>query len=197
MSNTPAHTPAFAVLRNCICGVQVLHSVFGVVRAPIMTTGMQVASRVWVVWGIMVAAPAQIASRSLTVLPLGAYSMQLNLMSLLLAWSVTEIIRYSFFAFKELGMTPYPLLWLRYSTFIFLYPLGVASEMAMVWLALPHIRLSHLWSIDLPNAVNFAFDYFLFCLLAVVIYIPGFPLLYLHMLRQRQKVLGQPKSKTA
>lgn len=26
--------------------------------------------------------------------------MQLNLMSLLLAWSVTEIIRYSFFAFK-------------------------------------------------------------------------------------------------
>ena len=70
-------------------------------------------------------------------------------------------------------MTPYPLLWLRYSTFIFLYPLGVASEMTMVWLALPHIRRSHMWSIDLPNAVNFAFDYFLFCLLAVVIYIPG------------------------
>ncbi|KAL3142589.1 hypothetical protein ABBQ38_002908 [Trebouxia sp. C0009 RCD-2024] len=162
-----------------------------------MTTALQVASRVWVVWGVMVAAPAQIASQSLTVLPLGAYSIQLNLMSLLLAWSVTEIIRYSFFAFKELGMTPYALLWLRYSTFILLYPLGVASEMAMVWLALPHVRRSHMWSIDLPNAVNFAFDYFLFCLLAVVIYIPGFPVLYLHMLRQRQKVLGQPKSKTA
>ena len=70
-------------------------------------------------------------------------------------------------------MTPYPLLWLRYSTFIFLYPLGVASEMTMVWLALPHIRRSHMWSIDLPNTFNFAFDYFLFCLMAVVIYIPG------------------------
>ena len=70
-------------------------------------------------------------------------------------------------------MTPYPLLWLRYSTFVFLYPLGVASEMTMVWLALPHIRRSHMWSVDLPNAVNFAFDYFFFCLLAVVIYIPG------------------------
>lgn len=59
----------------------------------------------------MVAAPAQIASQSLTVLPLGAYSIQLNLMSLLLAWSVTEIIRYSFFAFKvRLMMT------LRYSS---------------------------------------------------------------------------------
>lgn len=123
-------------------------------------------------------------------------------------------------------MSPYPLLWLRYSTFILLYPLGVASEMTMVWLALPHIRRSHMWSIDLPNAVNFAFDYFFFCLLAVIIYIPGgtkaeaapnkltldapgkpimllkalcagFPVLYLHMLHQRKKVLGQPKSKTA
>lgn len=61
---------------------------------------MQVASRVWVVWGIMVAAPAHIASQGITLLPLGPYSIQLNLMSLLLAWSITEIIRYSFFAFK-------------------------------------------------------------------------------------------------
>ena len=61
---------------------------------------MQVASRVWVVWGIMVAAPAQIASGGITVVPLGQHSIQLNLVSLLLAWSVTEIVRYSFFAFK-------------------------------------------------------------------------------------------------
>ncbi len=74
---------------------------------------------------------------------------------------------------QELGMSPYPLLWLRYTTFIPLYPLGVASEMTMVALALPHIRKSQMWSIRMPNAFNFAFDYFLFCLLAVAIYIPG------------------------
>jgi len=74
---------------------------------------------------------------------------------------------------QELGMSPYPLLWLRYTTFIPLYPLGVASEMTMVALALPHIRKSQIWSIRMPNAFNFAFDYFLFCLLAVAIYIPG------------------------
>lgn len=61
---------------------------------------MQVSSRVWVVWGIMVAAPAQIVSGGVTIVPLGPYSIQLNLVSLLLAWSITEIIRYSFFAFK-------------------------------------------------------------------------------------------------
>lgn len=156
---------------------------------------LEVTSRVWVVWGIMVAAPAQIASRGVTIVPLGKHSIELNLMSLLLAWSTTEIVRYSFFAFKELGMSPYPLLWLRYTTFIPLYPLGVASEMAMVALALPHIRKSQMWSISMPNAFNFAFDYFLFCLLAVAIYIPGFPMLYLHMLSQRKKVLGKTKAK--
>ena len=54
----------------------------------------------WVVWGIMVAAPAQIASTGVTIVPLGKDSIELNLMSLLLAWSITEIVRYSFFAFK-------------------------------------------------------------------------------------------------
>lgn len=82
---------------------------------------------------------------------------------------------------QELGMSPYPLLWLRYTTFIPLYPLGVASEMTMVALALPHIRKSQMWSIRMPNAFNFAFDYFLFCLLAVVIYIPGTCLVVIHI----------------
>ena len=35
---------------------------------------------------------------------------------------------------------PYALLWARYSFFIVLYPLGVASEMTMAYLALPVIR---------------------------------------------------------
>lgn len=48
----------------------------------------------------MVAAPTQIASDGISILPVGPYSFQLNLMSLLLAWSITEIVRYSFFAFK-------------------------------------------------------------------------------------------------
>ena len=48
----------------------------------------------------MVAAPAQIASTGVTIVPLGKDSIELNLMSLLLAWSITEIVRYSFFAFK-------------------------------------------------------------------------------------------------
>ena len=67
---------------------------------------MQVASRLWIVWGIMVAAPAEISSTGITLIPLGNYSVELNVVSLLMAWSVTEIVRYSFFAFKVARSTP-------------------------------------------------------------------------------------------
>lgn len=95
---------------------------------------------------------------------------------------------------------PYPLLWARYSLFIVLYPLGVASEMTMAYLALPTIRKERPWSFSMPNSVNFAFDYYIFCFIAIACYIPGLPDLYKHMLKQRRKVLapaGKAEGKAA
>jgi very-long-chain (3R)-3-hydroxyacyl-CoA dehydratase len=175
--------------------LEVLHSLLGVVRAPIMTTAMQVASRIWVLWGIVAAVPKQTTSQHVHLAQLGPVQLDLSLNTLLLAWSITEVIRYSFFALKELGLQPYPLLWLRYTTFIVLYPLGVASELSMVWLALPHIKRSHKWSIAMPNSLNFGFDYYICCLVLVACYLPGFPQLYIYMLRQRRKVLGTQRTK--
>ncbi len=43
----------------------------------------------------------------------------------LYAWSITEMIRYSFYAGGLLHMTPGVLTWLRYTLFIILYPIGV------------------------------------------------------------------------
>ncbi len=69
---------------------------------------------------------------------------------------------------------PFPwLLWARYSAFLPLYPLGVASELTMVWLALSTLRRERPWSIAMPNACNFGFDYFWTCMLIVVAYMPG------------------------
>ena len=91
---------------------------------------------------------------------------------------------------QELGHVPYPLLWARYSLFIVLYPLGVASELSMAYLALPIIRKERPWSFAMPNSVNFAFKYYYFCFIALACYVPGLPDLYRHMLKQRRKVLG-------
>jgi very-long-chain (3R)-3-hydroxyacyl-CoA dehydratase len=78
----------------------------GLVRAPLFTTLMQVASRLLLVWGIGYNFPE-------TTKYSPAYS------SMLVAWSVTEVVRYYYFVFMLLGDEVPPLLtkvwtWLRY-----------------------------------------------------------------------------------
>jgi very-long-chain (3R)-3-hydroxyacyl-CoA dehydratase len=47
--------------------------------------------------------------------------------TMLLAWSLTEVIRYTYYATSLLGIKIRALDWLRYTTFLPLYPLGAAS----------------------------------------------------------------------
>jgi very-long-chain (3R)-3-hydroxyacyl-CoA dehydratase len=93
----------------------------GIVRAPVLTTAMQVASRILLVWGIV--EPFPFLAKS------AAYS------SMLTAWSVTEVIRYSFFTLNLSGLLPEVLSWLRYNTFYVLYPLGISSEYWLIYKA--------------------------------------------------------------
>lgn len=61
----------------------------------------------------------------------------------------------------------------RYSGFLLLYPIGVSSELTMAWLALPFIKSTGLWSIEMPNSWNFGFSYWLANILIMLTYIPG------------------------
>ena len=84
---------------------------------------------------------------------------------MLTAWSVTEVVRYSFFATalaKNEGPEAVPglLRWLRYNLFFVLYPLGIASECWLVYLAIGPAKR---W--------NLALEYVLKTVLFV--YIPG------------------------
>ena len=74
---------------------------------------------------------------------------------------------------QEVAKPPYAQLWLRYSAFIPLYPLGVASELTMAYLALPIIKAKQPLSVHLPNAFNFGFDYYTLCWLIIASYLPG------------------------
>ncbi|KAG9220788.1 hypothetical protein CCMSSC00406_0002612 [Pleurotus cornucopiae] len=103
--------------------LEVVHVLLGWVRSPLQTTAMQVASRLFLVWGIV--EPFE-ASRSNPL-----YT------SMVFAWSATETIRYPFYACSLLGLEPYPLLYLRYTTFYLLYPLGASSEAFIIYSTLP------------------------------------------------------------
>jgi very-long-chain (3R)-3-hydroxyacyl-CoA dehydratase len=99
---------------------------------------MQVASRILLVWGIV--APFPFLAKS------AAYS------SMLTAWSVTEVIRYSFFTLNLSGLLPEVLSWLRYNTFYVLYPLGISSECWLIYKAVEpakEMRQEYAWLLQL------------------------------------------------
>ena len=73
---------------------------------------------------------------------------------------------------QELQIDSFLSKWLRYTAFVVLYPLGVSSEISIVYLAMPYIKTSHLWSLAMPNALNFAFSYHYLCILTTFCYLP-------------------------
>ncbi|WVO13685.1 hypothetical protein L204_101306 [Cryptococcus depauperatus] len=106
--------------------LEVVHAGLGWVRSPVGTVTAQVASRIWTVWGVIEAVP-HITHRS----PLFT--------TMLLAWSLTEVIRYTFYTLSLLSVSSPALNYLRYTTFIPLYPLGAGSEAFLSFSTLPPI----------------------------------------------------------
>ena len=103
--------------------------------------------------------------------------------------SFVEVPRYSFYALSQFSVCPYWLRWLRYSLFTVLYPLGISSELLCIWTAFPYLKQTNLWSLSMPNSLNLPFSYY-WCVAAIsLLYIPGAPFLYNHMIRQRNKSL--------
>lgn len=70
---------------------------------------------------------------------------------MVLAWSAADAIRYLYFATKLVGGHQYSnLTWLRYSAFYILYPVGIASEVGVVYNTVSEARklgyYSHAWA---------------------------------------------------
>lgn len=162
--------------------LEILHSLTGLIRAPASTTALQVASRLLLVWGVAD--------------PIEAVRTNKSFATMVLAWSLTEIPRYSYFSVSAaVGAVPFWLTFVRYSTFLPLYPVGATSEWLTLFAALPEIAKSRLFSVEMPNRYNFSFDYYVLCLIALTVYIPGLPYMYSHMLRQRRKYVVNPAKK--
>jgi very-long-chain (3R)-3-hydroxyacyl-CoA dehydratase len=81
-----------------------------------MTTAMQVASRLLLVWGIMSQFGGEIVGARSTQLGDYAY------LGCVSAWGITEVIRYGFFAITLSGnAVPSWWTWLRYVFYLFIY----------------------------------------------------------------------------
>lgn len=111
-----------------------------------------------------------------------------------LMWSMAEVVRYSHYIAMHFKKTPKSLLWARYSGFIILYPVGVFSELRVLYDAYPVIEkcCPRVFSFEMPNEWNFSFDYlYMIWMLTVPGYVFGFPFLYSYMLNQRKRKLSK------
>lgn len=79
--------------------MKIVHAATGIVPSNVILTTFQVLSRVMLVCGVLLATPNAIYSPGL---PLA-----------LLAWSITEIIRYGFYGLNLLNVVPGFLVFLR------------------------------------------------------------------------------------
>jgi very-long-chain (3R)-3-hydroxyacyl-CoA dehydratase len=163
--------------------LEIVHALIGFVRSPVGTTTLQVFSRVTVVWLMLYKV---VSSRS-----------SIGVLMLLVAWSITEVIRYSFYALGLIKSVPHFLTWLRYTLFIVLYPMGASGEILTMIAGLPEIAAKKHLTLEMPNALNFGFSFYVFIIIMCLIYIPGFPQLYGYMFTQRRKVLGSDAKKAA
>uniref|UniRef100_A0A914H0L5 Very-long-chain (3R)-3-hydroxyacyl-CoA dehydratase n=1 Tax=Globodera rostochiensis TaxID=31243 RepID=A0A914H0L5_GLORO len=156
--------------------LEIVHSLVGLVRSPVFTTLVQVFSRVTVLWLILDTVETSRASVGVPML--------------LLAWSITEVVRYSFYALNLLNSVPYALTWMRYTFFIALYPMGAGGEVLTMIAALDEIARRKHFTIEMPNSWNMSFNFYYVVIALCLIYLPGFPKLYGYMFVQRKKVLG-------
>eukprot|EP00002_Diphylleia_rotans_P019849 TRINITY_DN3838_c0_g1_i1.p1 TRINITY_DN3838_c0_g1~~TRINITY_DN3838_c0_g1_i1.p1 ORF type:complete len:236 (-),score=43.62 TRINITY_DN3838_c0_g1_i1:156-863(-) len=160
--------------------LEIFHSLFRFVKSPIQTTLMQVASRIYLLWAIVYNFPEAQQSVSFT--------------SMVVCWSVTEVIRYLYYGLNLLDAVPYFLTYLRYTLFIVLYPAGVSSELACIWFARPAMLAAGHWALALPNKFNIEFSHHFLTYIVYLTYVPGFPQLYTYMWGQRRKLLAGDKA---
>ena len=157
--------------------LEIIHCAIGIVPSSTFTTAMQVFSRLCTVW--------------LFTVPDRKVQNNTSILLYLAAWTITEIIRYSFYACTLLDYLPYFLQWCRYTFFIILYPIGVTGEILTVIAAIPFVKKTGFYSLSLPNPLNIAFSLLYFLYFMLVMYLPAFLMLYTYMFRQRKKVLAK------
>ncbi|KAH3684720.1 hypothetical protein WICPIJ_004306 [Wickerhamomyces pijperi] len=155
--------------------MEIINAIMGFVRTPIFTTVSQVASRLLIVYGIF---------RMLPNSPAGHHW---SYLTLTFAWSVTEIVRYSYYAQNLItkGNPARFLTLLRYNLFFVLYPLGVFSELCIIYLSLDEAKAA------------IGAEYYYILIGSMALYAPGFYTLFGHMLKQRKKTMKALYAKEA
>ena len=178
---TTLHTAVYPLLlvTESLALFECLHSLTRITNSPFLSTFIQTFQRNLVLWGVTWPVPSTRAQPAFAMM--------------VLAWSLAEVIRYPFYAFTVAApeRLPHWLIKLRYSMFMPLYPVGMLAELVCMLHALPILQREDIWTLHLPNTWNFSFDWVYYVCFDALLYVPGAPYMYMHMMKQRKKVFQQ------
>lgn len=152
------HVSGSVTFFQTLQAIEVIHCAIGLVSSNAVQTAMQIASRLLVVWGILLPVPE---AREVFGVPL-----------LLFAWSLAESTRYIYYALNIYDVIPKFVTWCRYTFFIALYPIGVTGELWTIISSLPYVRERLLYSWPLPNFANISAHYEYVLIGIMLTYIP-------------------------
>ncbi|XP_057954181.1 uncharacterized protein LOC131148486 [Malania oleifera] len=162
-------------LLQTVSFVEVLHGAIGIVPSGILLPLMQ--------WGGRTHFLLAIVRHIVEVQEL------LSVFITFVAWSLSEVIRYSHHALNCMGSCPSWIIYLRYTAFIVLYPVGVApGEMWLMYQALPFIKKKNLYA-DFFAGLPFSYYHFVWVLFLCYPFL--WLKLYLHLFKQRQSKLSK------
>jgi len=150
------------VVQTAMC-LEVLHSILGLVPSPVFTVVLQVSSRIFILWGHLYWVTQ--------------CQRHWSLFLMVISWSITETVRYTFYFLALLGKVPFPIFWLRYSLFMFLYPTGITGELIQTV-----VGMGAHWHTANPL-------WYRLSVLMLIFYIPGSPGMIGNMWANRKRSL--------
>lgn len=153
----------FIACTQSLAILEIFHAIAGIVKSSIGTTSIQISSRLLLSYILVFLYPqSQVVAFYLMIL----------------AWGITECIRYSHYLLILLNFSnaaSKSIAWARYTFFFVLYPLGAASEVVLLWCSSNEV-------VEIQVIAT------TFKIIAGV-YIPGFYMMYRHMIIQRRKFI--------
>lgn len=157
-----------------LSSLEVVHASLGLAGGAASTAFVQQLGRNAVLFGVL--AYVQLLPCTSAVVLLGA-------------WALADIVRYLFY----IDGSRFVLIWLRYTLFIVLYPVGIGAELSIYLKTMAEIEATNLHALVLPNPWNFAFNFATWNRGVLLSYVYFAPLLFSYMLNQRRRKLGPPR----
>ncbi|OXB68979.1 hypothetical protein ASZ78_003448 [Callipepla squamata] len=161
--------------------MEILNSLIGLVRSPLIPAVIQVFGRNFILF-VVLGSLEEMQSKAVVFF-------------LFYFWSIIELFRYPYYMLSCMGIEWKPLTWLRYTSWIPLYPLGGLAEAVCLIQSIPIFSETGKFSLGLPNPLNVTIQFSFLLQLYLIALFLGLFVNFRYLYKQRKQHLGPKKRK--